>query len=99
MIVGLMAIWAGMGTFSFGDYQVDGPDGEKVWMSGIFGQVRPAANDHRLAGSRWMVKLAAPGNGKDRCNGSSEPKALRRRYDQNRTSLTESIKGIRPYLL
>ena len=25
MIVGLMAIWAGMGTFSFGDYKVKTP--------------------------------------------------------------------------
>ena len=29
MIIGLMAIWTGMGTFSFSDYQVDGPDGRR----------------------------------------------------------------------
>ncbi len=42
MIVGLMAVWAGMGTFSFGDYQVVNAKGEKVAKPGIFSQVRPA---------------------------------------------------------
>ena len=38
MIVGLMAIWAGMGTFSFGDYR----DANGNVQQGIFSQVRPA---------------------------------------------------------
>ena len=59
MIVGLMAIWAGMGTFSFGDYQVDDADGQTVTMPGIFSQVRPAENDHQLQVPDGMVKLAA----------------------------------------
>ena len=59
MIVGLMAIWAGLGTFSFGDYQVVEADGQVVTMPGIFSQVRPAANDHQLQVPDGMVKLAA----------------------------------------
>lgn len=43
MIIGLMAIWAGLGTFSYGE---------------IFGQVRPAANSHELQTPDGMVKLA-----------------------------------------
>ena len=42
MIVGLMAIWAGMGTFSFGDAK--GADG--ITRLGIFSQVRPEASGH-----------------------------------------------------
>ncbi|MEN6451379.1 MAG: NADH-quinone oxidoreductase subunit L [Thermoguttaceae bacterium] len=42
MIVGLMAVWAGFGTFSFGDYNVGKPDGTVAVAPGIFSQVRPA---------------------------------------------------------
>ena len=63
MIVGLMALWTGMGTFSFGDYQVDGPDGKTVTMPGIFSQVRPAENDHQLQVPDGMVKC---------CDGNRE---------------------------
>ncbi len=59
MIVGLMVIWTGMGTFSFADYKVKGPDGNTVTMPGIFSQVRPAENEHRLQVPDGMVKLAA----------------------------------------
>ena len=59
MLVGLMAIWAGLGTFSFSDYQVVEADGQVITMPGIFSQVRPAANDHRLQVPEGMVKLAA----------------------------------------
>ncbi len=48
MIVGLMAIWGGFGTFSFGDYQGRDSLGRTVTKPGIFSQVRPPANDHRL---------------------------------------------------
>jgi NADH-quinone oxidoreductase subunit L len=44
MLVGLMAIWGSLGTFSFSE---------------IFEQVRPAANEHRLQVPEGMVKLAA----------------------------------------
>ncbi len=59
MIVGLMAIWGGLGTFSFSDYQVVAADGQVITMPGIFSQVRPAANDHRLQAPEGMVKSAA----------------------------------------
>jgi len=38
MIIGLMAVWTGLGTFSFGDYQ----DQQDVEQPGIFSQVRMA---------------------------------------------------------
>jgi NADH:ubiquinone oxidoreductase subunit 5 (subunit L)/multisubunit Na+/H+ antiporter MnhA subunit len=57
MIIGLMIIWTGMGTFSFSDYKVDGPDGTTVTMPGIFSQVRPAENEHRLQVPEGMIPL------------------------------------------
>jgi NADH-quinone oxidoreductase subunit L len=42
MIIGLMAIWAGMGTFSFGDYEITHAQGFTTTEPGIFSQVRPA---------------------------------------------------------
>ncbi len=63
MIVGLMAVWSGMGTFSFSDYQVvDAASRQVVTMPGIFSQVRPAANEHRLQVPDGMVKLAKQGD-------------------------------------
>ena len=56
MIIGLMAIWTGLGTFSFGDIDTDG-DGRKE--AGVFSQVRAAANDYRLETPDGMVRLAA----------------------------------------
>ena len=59
MIVGLMAIWAGMGTFSFGDTRQATP-GDNDRQPGIFSQVRPAEDDHAIAGfpTAWS-KLAS----------------------------------------
>ncbi len=48
MLIGLMALWTGMGTFSFDDYQVTDAAGHTKTMSGIFSQVRPASDDSRL---------------------------------------------------
>ena len=45
MIVGLMALWGSLGTFSFGE---------------IFSQVRPAENGHELQAPDGMVMSAAP---------------------------------------
>ncbi len=58
MIIGLMALWAGCGTFAFGD--IDG-------QPGIFSQVRPDEHHHPLGQAHageliapdGMVKLAA----------------------------------------
>ena len=48
MIVGLMAIWTGMGTFSFGDYQ----RGRRPVTSRAFSARSPAVNEHRAASAR-----------------------------------------------
>jgi NADH:ubiquinone oxidoreductase subunit 5 (subunit L)/multisubunit Na+/H+ antiporter MnhA subunit len=50
MIIGLMALWAGLGTFAFGDV-----DGEP----GIFSQVRQAKNNYELIPPDGMVKASA----------------------------------------
>ncbi len=59
MIVGLMIIWTGMGTFSFADYKVAGPDGKTVTMPGIFSQVRPEEGQHCPRTPDGMVKMGA----------------------------------------
>ena len=56
MIVGLMAVWTGMGTFSFAD--VTDATG-RIVQPGIFSQVRPAAADHQLTVPDGMVRFAA----------------------------------------
>jgi NADH:ubiquinone oxidoreductase subunit 5 (subunit L)/multisubunit Na+/H+ antiporter MnhA subunit len=56
MIIGLMAVWTGFGTFSFGN-QKDA-SGEVV-QAGIFHQVRPTAEQHVPLVPDGMVKLAA----------------------------------------
>ena len=65
MIVGLMVIWTGMGTFSFADYKVTGPDGKMVTTPGIFSQVRPAENDYQLQVPDGMVKWPHIGKSED----------------------------------
>lgn len=54
MIVGLMAVWAGLGTFNFGDAKIGA-----FPTPGIFSQVRPAANGHELTVPDGMVRWAA----------------------------------------
>ena len=53
MIIGLMAIFAGMGTFNFGDQ----PEPDGTVQPGIFSQVRPAAEDHEPQVPDGMVLL------------------------------------------
>ncbi len=58
MIIGLMALWSGLGTFSFADYQdPEGPEGQT--KPGIFSQVRPALHEHALVVPDGMVRAAA----------------------------------------
>ncbi len=59
MMIGLAAIWTGMGTFSFGDYPVRDAMGKTRTMPGIFSQVRPESNQYVLRVPDGMVKLAA----------------------------------------
>ncbi|MEX2138634.1 MAG: NADH-quinone oxidoreductase subunit L [Pirellulales bacterium] len=55
MLIGMMALWGSLGTFSFGDYtQTDG-----TRAPGIFSLVRPETNDHRLTVPDGMVRAAA----------------------------------------
>ncbi len=56
MIIGLMILFATLGTFSFGDADVDG-DGTPE--PGIFSQVRSEANNYALVVPDGMVKAAA----------------------------------------
>ncbi len=59
MIVGLMVIWTGMGTFSFGNYTAE----DSQPRPGIFTQVRPTAADCRKFGFSATgedAKLRAP---------------------------------------
>ena len=55
MIIGLMAIWGGLGTFTFGDVK----DAQGQVRPGIFSQVRPAEHDHALTIPEGMVRMAA----------------------------------------
>ena len=59
MIIGLMALWTGLGTFSFGDVEITSDDGQQVTQPGIFSLVRPADNHHALRTPDGMVLLAA----------------------------------------
>lgn len=57
MIIGLMALWAGVGTFAFGDIK----DASGKVEPGIFSQVRPADghNDYALRAPDRMVQAEA----------------------------------------
>jgi NADH-quinone oxidoreductase subunit L len=55
MLVGLMAVWGGLGTFAFGDL----PDAQGRIQPGIFSMVRPASASHALTVPDGMVRLAA----------------------------------------
>ncbi len=59
MIIGMMALWTGMGTLSFGDYRAVDTAGHRVTLPGIFSQVRPAETKHQLQVPDGMVKLAS----------------------------------------
>jgi NADH:ubiquinone oxidoreductase subunit 5 (subunit L)/multisubunit Na+/H+ antiporter MnhA subunit len=59
MLIGLMAVWAGMGTFNFADYSATDAAGQMRNMPGIFSQVRPEGNKYALQVPDGLVKLAA----------------------------------------
>ena len=56
MIIGLMALWSGLGTFAFGDVR---DENGQVVEAGIFSQIRPESNHYQLQVPDGMVKLAA----------------------------------------
>jgi len=55
MIIGLMAVWTGFGTFSFADT----PSADGHAAPGIFSLVRPADQKHQLTVPDGLVKAAA----------------------------------------
>ncbi len=70
MLLGLLALWTGLGTFSFGDYDYVDSDGNKQAQVGIFTQVREAqelvhgaghSENRRMGAPDGMVRLSAKG--------------------------------------
>ena len=55
MIIGLMALFAGLGTFAFGDVT----DADGTVHPGMFSQVRPPDHDHELVVPDGFVRMAA----------------------------------------
>jgi NADH-quinone oxidoreductase subunit L len=74
MIIGLMALWSGLGTFAFGDLQDEAghvvlADDGSVKEPGIFSQLRPPAQDHALRLPDRMVRAAMGGGYRDKQPG------------------------------
>ncbi len=65
MLIGLMALWSTLGTFSFGDVEVTQPDGTAVTAPGMFSLLHTEANAYELAPpegmSQWMLFVAGVG--------------------------------------
>ncbi len=59
MIIGLMALFGSLGTFSFGDRDLNGNDRIDANERGIFSQVRPPERDFHLAAPDGMLAVAA----------------------------------------
>ncbi len=76
MIIGLMVLFGGLGTFAFGDLaEADG-----TVRPGIFSQVRPAAGGHKLTVPDGLIRMAAA----DQIDSiySSMPNAARETVDE-----------------
>ena len=58
-LIGLMALWGALGTLSFADTKVAGPDGHELVQAGLFSQFRPAGAGHSLQVPDGMVVAAA----------------------------------------
>ncbi len=65
MLIGMMALWSSLGTFSFGDVTVTRPDGTTFQERGIFSMLHTEANGFELAPpdgmSQWMLFVAGVG--------------------------------------
>ena len=55
MIIGLMILFGGLGTFAFGDMT----DADGTFRPGMFSQVRPTDHDHELTVPDGLVRMAA----------------------------------------
>jgi len=62
MIIGLMALFASLATFNFGDIDYDGNGTIEVAERGIFSQVRTPENHYAIAVPEGMVRATAPGH-------------------------------------
>ena len=56
MIIGLMALWTGLGTFTFGDTTTTDADGHEHTQAGMFSIVRPAEHHHALIVPKGMLR-------------------------------------------
>jgi len=74
MIIGLMALWSGLGTFSFGDFDYVSPSGQVLKETGLFTQVREAQAFHTDHGHEVRA-MAAP-DGMVRWDAQPEVAAL-----------------------
>ena len=61
MLIGLMAIWTSLGTFSFGDVETTGADGNTVVERGIFSLLHTEESYYELAPADGMIALEARG--------------------------------------
>jgi NADH-quinone oxidoreductase subunit L len=59
MIVGMMALWTGLGTFAFGDVDQNGDDVIQAEEQGIFSLVRPDEAQHALVTPVGMVRASS----------------------------------------
>jgi NADH-quinone oxidoreductase subunit L len=55
MLIGMMALWSSMGTFTFGDIQTKNDAGEVVTQHGLFSQLRSEEHHYHLAPTEGMV--------------------------------------------
>jgi NADH:ubiquinone oxidoreductase subunit 5 (subunit L)/multisubunit Na+/H+ antiporter MnhA subunit len=69
MLIGLMAIWTSLGTFSFGDVETTGADGNPVTEPGIFSLLHTEENRYELAPADGMIALEARGEVADVVRG------------------------------
>ncbi|MBP86724.1 MAG: proton-translocating NADH-quinone oxidoreductase subunit L [Planctomycetaceae bacterium] len=76
MIIGLLALWSGLGTFSFGDIEYK-HNGEERHMDGIFTLVADAQEDHHghrtMQAPEGMVRLAAADEIADLVEANQQP--------------------------
>lgn len=84
MIIGLMILFGGLGTFAFGD--ITEADGSVT--KGMFSLVRPAEHDHELIVPDGLVRMAAP----DRVHAIHESAAVAKDPD---TEIARGVKELR----
>jgi NADH-quinone oxidoreductase subunit L len=84
MIIGLMILFGGLGTFAFGD--ITEADGSVT--KGMFSLVRPAEHDHELIVPDGLVRMAAP----DRVHAICESAAVAKDPD---AEIAKGVTGLR----